>query len=68
MLLIALETVAQTSSLVEVVPTYPIKFIRGGFGWRNENVDGEQDLRFAFDFADTQTVSLVHENELESLT
>jgi hypothetical protein len=40
-LLVALETVAQTSPLVKVVPTYPIKFIRGGFGRRNENVDGE---------------------------
>jgi hypothetical protein len=65
--LVPLETVAQTSPLVEVVPTYPIKFIRGGFGRRNENVDGEQDLRFAFDLADTQTVSLVHKDELEAL-
>ena len=65
---VPLETVAHPSSLVEVVPSCPIKFIRGGFGRRNENVNGEQYLGFTFDLADTQTVSLVHENELESLT
>jgi hypothetical protein len=64
---VPLETVAQTSLLCSVVLPGPFEFIGRRLGGRNENVDGEQDLRFAFDLADTQTVSLVHKDELEAL-
>ncbi len=65
---VPLETVAQPSPLVEVVPACPVEFVSRRLGGRNENVDGEHDLEFAFDFADTQAIGLVHKDELEALT
>ena len=65
---VALETVAHPSSLVEVVPACPIEFIGRRLGGRDENIDGEHDLGFAFDLADADAIGLVHKDELEALT
>ena len=66
--LIALETVAHPSLLCSMVLSGPFEFIGRRLGGRDENVDGEQDLGFAFDFADADAIGLVHKDELEALT
>ena len=66
--LVALETVAHPGPLIEVVLSCPVKFISRRLGGRDENVNCEHDLGFAFDLADTQAIGLVHKDELEALT
>ena len=67
-MLIALETVAHPSLLCSMVLSGPFEFIGRRLGGRNENVNGEHDLGFALDLADTQAIGLVHKDELEALT